>query len=47
MGKDNSGWRLLAVDAPNFEASALPVCEVVVRKDPRIGKVPNKKQTAT
>ena len=47
MGKDISGWRLLAVDAADFEASALYACELVVRKDPRIGKVPNKKQTAT
>ena len=47
MGKDISGWRLLAVDADDFEASALHACELVVRNDPRIGKVPNKKRTTT
>ena len=46
MGKDISGWRLLAGDADDFEASALRACELVVRNDPRIGKVPNKKRTA-
>ena len=44
MGKDISGWRLLPVDADDFEASALHACELVVRNDPRIGKVPNKKR---
>ncbi len=47
MGKDISGWRLLAVDADDFEASALHACELVVRNDPRIGKVPKKKRTTT
>ena len=47
MGKDISGWRLLAVDADDFEASALHACELVVKNDPRIGKVPNKKRTTT
>ena len=41
MGKDISGWLLLAVSAHDFEASALHACELVVRGDPRIGKVPN------
>ena len=47
MGKEISGWRLLAVDADDFETSALHACELVVRNDPRIGKVPNRKRTAT
>ncbi len=47
MGKEISGWRLLAVDADDFEASALHACELVVRNDPRIGKVPNRKRTVT
>ena len=47
MGKDISGWRLLAVDADDFEASALHACELVVRNDPRIGKVPSKKRPTT
>ncbi len=46
MGKDISGWRLLAADADDFEASALHACELVVKGDPRIGKVPKSKRTA-
>ncbi len=47
MGKDISGWRLLAVDADDFETSALYACELIVRNDPRIGKVPNKMRSTT
>ena len=46
LGKDISGWHLLAGDADDFETSALHACELVVRNDPRVGKVPNKKRTA-
>ena len=45
MGKHINGWRLLAVDAGDFETSALRACELVVRNDPRIGKVPNRKRS--
>lgn len=47
LGKEISGWRLLAGGADDFEASALHACELVIRNDPRIGKVPNKSRTAT
>ena len=47
MGKEISGWRLLAADADDFEAHALRACELVVSNDSRIGKVPNRKRTAT
>ena len=46
MGKDISGWRLLSVDSEDFESSALHACELVVKGDLRIGKVPNSKRTA-
>ena len=45
MGKEINGWRLLPVDAVDFEESSLHACELVVRRDPRIGKVPNSKRT--
>ncbi len=44
-GKDISGWRLLAVNSEDFEESALHACELVVKGDPRIGKVPDTKRT--
>jgi len=43
MGKSISGWQLLSVDACDFEESALRACELVVKGDPRIGKVPKSK----
>ena len=45
MGKDISGWQLLSASAPDFEESALHACDLVIKRDHRIGKVPNRKQT--
>ena len=46
-GKDIKDWQVLSVDAPDFEESALRACELVVRRDPRIGKVPKNKGAAS
>lgn len=43
FGKAVTGWQVLPVDAEDFEASALRACELVVRRDPRIGKVPKRR----
>jgi hypothetical protein len=40
LGKKVTGWQLLPADAADFEESALRACELVVARDPRIGKVP-------
>ena len=40
MGKKMKGWQILPVDAPDFEQAALRACELVVARDPRIGRVP-------
>ena len=40
LGKSVTGWQVLPADASDFEQAALRACELVVRKDPRIGKVP-------
>ena len=45
MGKEINGWRLLPSDAPDFEESALRACDLVVKRDHRVGKVPNQKRT--
>ncbi len=45
MGKDISGWRLLAVHSEDFEESVLRACELVAKGDRRIGKVPDTKRT--
>ena len=44
MGIEINGWRLLPVDAADFEESALRACELVIARDHRIGKVPNSKR---
>jgi hypothetical protein len=38
--KEVTDWQVLPVDAPDFEESALAACELILTKDPRIGKVP-------
>lgn len=40
LGKKVTGWQVLPADAPDFERAALHACELIVSRDPRIGKVP-------
>jgi hypothetical protein len=40
LGKKVTGWQVLPADAPGFEETALRACELIVARDPRIGKVP-------
>jgi hypothetical protein len=40
LGKAVTGWQVLPADASDFEEAALRACELVVARDPRIGKVP-------
>jgi hypothetical protein len=40
LGKPVTGWQVLPADAPDFETMALHACELILRRDPRIGKVP-------
>ena len=44
LGKKVTGWQLLPADAPDFEESALRASELVLARDPRIGKVPKVKR---
>jgi hypothetical protein len=43
LGKKVTGWQLLPADAPDFEEAALRACELIIARDPRIGKVPKPK----
>ena len=43
LGKKVTGWQLLPSDAPDFEEAALRACELIARRDPRIGKIPKRK----
>src|SRR5689334_9272756 len=51
LGKKVTGWQVLPSDASDFEQAALRACELVLARDPRIGKVPGsrkkKKNVAT
>jgi hypothetical protein len=42
LGKAVTGWQVLPADAPDFEESALRACNLILARDPRIGKVPSK-----
>jgi len=46
LGKEVTGWQVLPVDAPDFEAAALRACELIVAGDPRIGKLPGARRTS-
>jgi hypothetical protein len=45
FGKEVTGWQVLPADAPDFEEAALHACELVIARDPRIGKVPKARRT--
>jgi hypothetical protein len=44
FGKEVTGWQVLPADAPDFEEAAHRACELIVARDPRIGKVPKKRK---
>jgi hypothetical protein len=46
LGKAITGWQVLPADAPDFEESAMRACELVLARDPRIGKVPGARPAA-
>jgi len=45
LGEGITGWQLLHVNDPDFEASVRRACEMILSSDPRIGKVPKQKST--
>jgi len=40
LGKAVTEWQVLPADAPDFEEAAMRACELIVARDPRIGKTP-------
>src|SRR6266849_5244862 len=40
FGKEVTGWQVLPADAQDCEEAALRACDLVLARDPRIGKVP-------
>jgi hypothetical protein len=43
-GKAETQWQMLPLDADDFESSALKVCELILRGDERIGRIPKPKK---
>jgi hypothetical protein len=46
FGKPVTGWQVLPADAPDFEEAVLHACELVLAKDPRIGKIPGARRAS-
>ncbi len=47
LGVGETGWQIVPKDAPGFEDDVLRACELIVRGDPRIGKVPKRRRRRT
>ena len=47
FGTAITSWQVLPADAGDFEASAMRACELVLARDPRIGKVPSTRRRVT
>jgi len=45
LGGKIAHWRLIPADGPTFESEALHACELLLKHDPRFGRVPQSRQT--
>ncbi len=39
-GKKETEWQMIHVDADDFESSAIRVCELILKGDARVGRIP-------
>jgi len=39
-GKAGTGWVMIPAKADDFEKCAIGICELIVHRDPRIGRIP-------
>ena len=44
LGKDVTGWQVIPADSADFEEAARRACELVLARDPRIGKIPGSRR---
>jgi hypothetical protein len=44
LGSSQSSWRNLPADDDNFESDAIKVCQLILKGDVRIGKLPKTKR---
>lgn len=47
LGREVTRWQVLPADATDFEESALRAADLVLARDPRIGKIPNSRRGST
>ena len=47
LGGSTTSWQNLPLDADDFEESVLKVCNLILKNDARIGKIPKKKKKRT
>jgi hypothetical protein len=47
LGKKVTGWQVLPAAAEDFEQAALHACDLVLARDPRIGKVPGARRSSS
>jgi len=47
LGNGATNWQILPADADDFEESALTVCNLISKNDPRIGNVPKARKKAS
>lgn len=40
FGEKSSGWQNLPSEAEDFEEAATRICELILKDDPRVGKIP-------
>src|SRR5688572_23031529 len=43
-GKAETEWQMLPLDADDFESSAIKACELILRGDERIGRIPKSRK---
>lgn len=45
LGDKINHWLLIPADGPNFETESLHACDLISRHDPRIGRIPQSRQS--
>jgi hypothetical protein len=46
LGKKVTRWQVLPAEAADFEQAALRACDLVIARDPRIGKIPQSRRAS-
>jgi hypothetical protein len=47
LGGKITHWLILPADGPDFESEALNACDLILKHDPRLGRIPKSRQSKT